>query len=255
MKMTIERAGVLGVLAMMGCMMPEETVPPEGGSALEDGMEVGGAPRPLTTTKTSHVVPVDPDPPTDPGGGPPTPANLFLSSTGIGGIGAIRDLKFEKGDSPSQTPLAGYHLIPADLNRGADGTFIYLTFTRDANAVQHTNACDHAPNDFVTGIHVANLSAFDAFFSKGSCAAPGAPLTPIWEETGIGWKHPDLNDGAGGRFILAWQLKVAGGSPFTEIGVIFGSSSAIRCPFGWTKDNQDLNQGAGGDYIYFCYKQ
>ena len=41
----------------------------------------------------------------------------------------------------------------------------------------------------------------------------------------------------------------------TEITVIYGGSSGIQPPAGYTKINVDLNQGAGGDYIYVCYKK
>jgi hypothetical protein len=41
----------------------------------------------------------------------------------------------------------------------------------------------------------------------------------------------------------------------TEVTVIYGGSSGIQPPAGYTKINVDLNQGAGGDYIYVCYKK
>lgn len=41
----------------------------------------------------------------------------------------------------------------------------------------------------------------------------------------------------------------------SEITVIYGGHSGIQPPAGYTKVNIDLNQGAGGDFIYFCYKK
>ena len=41
----------------------------------------------------------------------------------------------------------------------------------------------------------------------------------------------------------------------SEVAVIFGSSSSIKAPAGFTKVDVDLNSGAGGDYIYVCYKK
>jgi hypothetical protein len=41
----------------------------------------------------------------------------------------------------------------------------------------------------------------------------------------------------------------------SEVTVIFGGSSSIQAPPGYTKINVDLNQDAGGDYIYLCYKK
>ena len=41
----------------------------------------------------------------------------------------------------------------------------------------------------------------------------------------------------------------------TEITVITGGSSSIAAPAGYTKIPIDLNQDAGGAYIYICYKK
>jgi len=200
-------------------------------------------------------------PPDNSGGGggpPPPPPAVFTSSVGFGGTGNIRDLKFIKGDTPFEVPLDGYTVISADLNKGAGGTYIFLTFTRRQDKMQIGNLCNWENNEFVTGLFADDFNALDAVQMKGTCAGLGLPWTPIWEATGDPfwpWKHPDLNDGSGGRFIFAWQARVGTGAPLTEVGVLSGSSSTIQCPAGWTRVDQDLNQGAGGDYIYFCYKQ
>ncbi len=41
----------------------------------------------------------------------------------------------------------------------------------------------------------------------------------------------------------------------SELTVISGGSSDIQPPQGYSKINVDLNQGAGGDFIYVCYKK
>jgi len=41
----------------------------------------------------------------------------------------------------------------------------------------------------------------------------------------------------------------------SEVTVIRGGSSGIQPPAGYTRINADLNAGAGGDYIYLCYKK
>lgn len=41
----------------------------------------------------------------------------------------------------------------------------------------------------------------------------------------------------------------------TEVTVIQGGNSGIQAPAGYTKIPWDLNSGAGGDYIYVCYKK
>jgi hypothetical protein len=42
---------------------------------------------------------------------------------------------------------------------------------------------------------------------------------------------------------------------FSEVTVIYGGSWSIQPPPGYTKIPVDLNQGAGGDYIFLCYKK
>lgn len=41
---------------------------------------------------------------------------------------------------------------------------------------------------------------------------------------------------------------------YTELTVISGDSSKIQAPPGYTRIDQDLNQGASGKYIYLCYQ-
>ena len=38
----------------------------------------------------------------------------------------------------------------------------------------------------------------------------------------------------------------------SDMHVISGDSSNITCPDGYTKLNQDLNEGSGGKYVYAC---
>jgi len=41
----------------------------------------------------------------------------------------------------------------------------------------------------------------------------------------------------------------------SELAIIYGGGSSIPPPTGYTKVNVDLNRGAGGDFIYVCYKR
>ena len=43
------------------------------------------------------------------------------------------------------------------------------------------------------------------------------------------------------------------GSHITDLYVLFGQHASP--PSGYTKINVDLNKGAGGEYIYLCYKK
>jgi hypothetical protein len=54
---------------------------------------------------------------------------------------------------------------------------------------------------------------------------------------------------------LLWPTAARAQDAITELTVIYGGSSGIQCPTSFTKYGVDLNQGAGGDFIYLCYKR
>jgi hypothetical protein len=51
------------------------------------------------------------------------------------------------------------------------------------------------------------------------------------------------------------SLAAAQNENISEVIVIRGGSSGIQPPAGYTRIPHDLNAGAGGDYIYVCYKR
>ena len=55
--------------------------------------------------------------------------------------------------------------------------------------------------------------------------------------------------------VLVTSLPVFAQDTITEVTVIAGGSSGITPPAGFTKIAVDLNQDAGGAYIYVCYKK
>jgi hypothetical protein len=233
-----------------------------------------------TTVDNSNnkVVPIDPicyDPydtscggPIGGGGGPAPVYSTFMSSENVAPYsgsdnlaGDIYDLKIVKGGSSNLTPLPGYTIIPVDLNKGAGGQYIYMTFTRNPSTVASSGRDDgRVTSGPVRGI-IATANTVGAMFVSWPYNA-----TPIWAPGSVWgtWEQPDLNDGAGGRFIASYQTKnEVDGGPI-EVGVIAGNSSSIQPPSGWLKLNNyysssaggcDLNERAGGDYIYFCIKR
>ncbi|MEO6700977.1 MAG: MAC/perforin domain-containing protein [Jatrophihabitantaceae bacterium] len=68
----------------------------------------------------------------------------------------------------------------------------------------------------------------------------------------------DLNKGAHGKYIYLCKhiasYDSAGTNPecINDIQIIFGKNASA--PAGYVKLPQDLNDGAGGDYIYLCYR-
>ena len=58
---------------------------------------------------------------------------------------------------------------------------------------------------------------------------------------------------AGGDYIYLWATEDPGCAAITDIIVLEGKNA--RAPEGYTKINKDLNDGAGGAYLYFAYKR
>ena len=214
-------------------------------------------------------IPVPPDdPPVEcpPGGCTgvptgPTTTSTFVSSVGLGGSGDIVDIKVAY-----QYPDGNYIVLNADLNKGAGGSYIYYEFMRNPSDVLrgreyfdpynpkcvYVNAYDPVTS-YVTGT--------GSGFPRKTYPTPPGSFYPIWLPSSsfyTDWENSDLNEGAHGAYIYSYQSKDAsrqGAAPFHEIGVLSGNSDQIQPPAGWIKAPNDLNEGAGGDYIYFCYKQ
>lgn len=205
----------------------------------------------------------------------PAVAARFSSSVGLNSYtgvpnpnGYIYDVKIVKGGFSNLIPLQGYTIIPIDLNKGAGGRYIYLMFTRNPAMVQYGDEWNGNINGYNNGYRVIGpvrkmssySQRFGAVLTQGFTAWHG--YVPTWNQWTFKWKQPDLNDGAGGRFIYGFQGKGDNDGPPVEIGVIAGNSSSIAPPAGWRKidgsnylfPGVDLNEGAGGDYIYFCIR-
>ena len=167
--------------------------------------------------------------------------------------GYIYDLKVIS----TPVPRVGYTIVPADLNHGAGGgVTIYVTFTRNPSMVLYGQEKGMANSiGPVIGIDVKTIDPLIFI------AEPNPPLFtyPIWNSGGTnqqyGLTQLDLNKGAGGDYIYSYQQKQSGGIPIPiEVGVVYGNSSNIQPPSGWTRNGVNLNKGAGGDYIFFCFK-
>jgi hypothetical protein len=194
--------------------------------------------------------------------------STFTTSENLGGSGYIHDLKLiNDATFPSRARVLGndYTMLDADLNKGAGGAYIYLCFQRDRNNV--LNGLEYyqgqpysSPNDFLTNFQTQNGS-------QTNKPQANTYYFDIWlpnQNSFVFWGTQSLNAGAGGEYIYSYQSKTpiisnsTGGTSlwpaFAEIGILSGNSSTINPPAGWTKYPHDLNEGAGGDYIYFCYR-
>ncbi len=129
----------------------------------------------------------------------------------------------------------GYVVLPQDLNEDADGTYIYILVKYGLDTDQNR----------ITGVHIRNTDF-------------GDPLVPGYIQP-VGFC--DLNHGAGGDFIYLYFSR--GGSQvirsiatkntdtehyYYSLPGTYGYNDAGGRTYAW--DGHDLNEDAGGDYIY-----
>ncbi|MGK4580731.1 hypothetical protein [Kitasatospora sp. HPMI-4] len=120
-------------------------------------------------------------------------------------------------------PPDGWARIGVDLNSGADAPYLCFALERDGDQLPLT----------------------DIVFMSSRTQLPDAGYTRI---------PVDLNLGtAKGRPIYAcFTRDPSRGSPIEELTVIWSSSENPPVPSGYRKLPQDLNEGAGGDYVYLA---
>lgn len=185
-------------------------------------------------------------------------AYAFVSSEGINLDGGDRnpgqyilDLEIAKSSYASVGAQTGYAKLGIDLNSGAGGKYIYLCFSR--NRVEDHGSCGYGWSD-ITPVSDISVKAWratsDAYPPSGFCYIYNPTSTTI-----NSYKEADLNDGASGRYVYSYQSKEPTPTPIREVGIVAGNNSGIQPPPGWVRVGEDCNAGAGGDYIYFCYKR
>jgi hypothetical protein len=174
------------------------------------------------------------------------------------GSGYIKNLKTSvRSDNSAGSTMDGYTKIPVDLNEGAGGKYIYLYYIKtetSTEALCYLKVRNNCCTPFFSTEHEYMQKLGISFGSNG-------------------WT--DLNQGAGGYYIVlegcsnnniaGWITAQAraGGSigwipsdtqPIKDI-LIISSSSKMSSYSGWTFIDVDLNKGAGGKWIYLCYKK
>ncbi len=151
--------------------------------------------------------------PCDGGGGggyyPPAVTSTFVSSEGVD-IGAnptlnpnnyIVELDLEVSTSSSVGPHPGSSLLRLDLNKGAGGKYIYLTFTRGQNLTPGVNYGQL----FLTRITAQTSNILRVIIDQRGCPDYYHDVINGNHSQWIQTNFVDLNDGAGGKFIYAYQ--------------------------------------------------
>lgn len=222
----------------------------------EDGSERPTRPK-FDAAEAISTLTLPPDEPCEGcNGGYIPPKSNFVSSEGIGS-GDIYALRLISDNTSNIAPSEGHIRINVDLNKGAGGKYIYLTFTRNP-LYSYENDGAHAPITYnipLTHLKVVSYSQFE-YNNPFERVAPGEYYRHLYKFIDGNSIPIDLNDGAGGKYVFGHVSRQAlYGSPIKEVGVLYGNSSQIQPPSGWVKVSGDLNENAGGDYIYFCYRK
>jgi len=144
---------------------------------------------------------------------------------------AIDGLYFEVSDNAVVTPDEGWTLIPQDLNRDADGKYIYLCFK---------NGLDNQE------------SISEITFTVNNQATPAGYI-----------KIPqDLNEGCGGStpYIYLCYKKEITSNPIRRVAILIGENAQPDPGFVfgenyYWQEKQDLNYGAGGNYVWLAYSR
>lgn len=140
---------------------------------------------------------------------------------------AINDFYFEVTTYPNVTPVPGWSLINVDLNRDAGGKFIYLCYKAGLDDQEAISAV----------MFITNSQQTPAGFVK---------------------IPQDLNEGAGGDFIYLCYKKEITSNPIRRVDILIGQNAQPETGFYfvenyWSGIKQDLNQGAGGNFLWMVY--
>lgn len=156
---------------------------------------------------------------------------IILPSTSI--LAAdISHVDVTDGDNSNvKCNAGGLKKIPKNLNSGVGGRFIYL--------------CEERKNQrFMLVDLKVTISDKD---DKNYCPSD-------YKRDSI-----DLNKRAGGNYIYFCRKYSSSSSPIKKIKFVSHPSDAMKaknkCGPSWTLRPQDLNSGAGGEFIYLCFKK
>ncbi|MFE5587422.1 hypothetical protein [Kitasatospora sp. NPDC056531] len=133
---------------------------------------------------------------------------------------AVTDIDILEGD---QSPREGWEMDKNDLNAGAGGDYLYLTWQNDGT------------RNPVTDLYVIE----------------GEDEDPPHGYYKIG---TDLNKGAGGQYLYLCFTR-DGSQPITDLAVVTSNNKDVAAPAGYKRYEKDLNAGARGKYVYICYKR
>lgn len=159
---------------------------------------------------------------------------IALSKTGPGFASSyVEDLMIMDGRG---SPPGGFHKLDVDLNEGAGGAYLYLCY-KDAGGREFS--------------HIAIEGGEDA-------STPSAPSNQYHLVKDQHGEVCDLNRGAGGDYLWLSYAFLVSSPVIDRIGVVSASDPDDidrLIPPGFIKYPVELNEKAGGNWIYIIYEQ
>ncbi len=153
----------------------------------------------------------------------------------------------------------GYTFINKDLNEDAGGDWIYLGYKKSNRA--STNG------GYITGLYIRSTSSNDNWTSSLTHTPDGETHTYYYvpyygggNGSDFEKQHGDLNRGAGGPYIWLYYTRenFKDKRVISEIVIDESETSSVYWTMGkngGTSKAYDLNDNAGGKYIYLHYKR
>ncbi|ELA9342615.1 hypothetical protein QTV34_001901 [Vibrio parahaemolyticus] len=187
----------------------------------------------------------------------------FLSGMIVGGravySSSTNKVSVDKTFSNETTAKASYQGLTGQLSAEAK-----LKYESSISSFQENSESSH----FVQGgdaiaaskVFSGDRADFDAW-AETVATSPDfveitdhSPFTGIWELCGDNQQRENMKQ----YFEQVWgpaesKRRQILAAYIDSLVVIYGSSSTIKAPQGYTKIPNDLNKGAGGKYIYLCY--
>jgi len=134
----------------------------------------------------------------------------------------------------------GWQVIDQDLNRKAEGDYIYLLYkSESSNGIN---------NGYITDFYISNAEGT----APDSRSFNGRTYHLVTYQGGTNFVNSkgDLNRGAGGATIHLYYTKESFTNNRFITGISFNSTHTGAVGVNGGSEGYDLNAGAGGDYIY-----
>ncbi|BAU28528.1 hypothetical protein DFP93_1073 [Aneurinibacillus soli] len=145
----------------------------------------------------------------------------------------ITDIIIIRGTSSNIPVPEEYQKVDLDINQGRGHDFVYLYYRKG-------DRCD--------AVRDIKVFASDNKYPL--------PFQVGYKIIGENADSIDLNKGLEGKFIYVYYSKNPNdGGPITDISIVKSSNGQLRIPIGYTRVDQDLHEGAGGDYMYIIFKR